>query len=487
MKRRFRWLAALTAALLSLTALPLQTSAAEDEDLSELEDWEDWDDENEPTGELLAGDVNDDGEVSVIDVIILQGWLLGHDNVELLAPWNADTNGDGEVDIFDLSFSKRIVIGNGKTTFPIEPGEPTEPTEPTDPTPPPTEPTEPTTPVPVNGGSVYKRIALTDQQAGVVAYEGIIPEGWTAQIQSNWMNINHYAGQENVIFTSPDGKAAVQIASPQAYTQSNTRDEGIVISEFSHYLHYMNAEQYIEAYVQSNYPDAAFLKNGEIPENQKQAISDFAAQQGQYFVLDGQAFGFGMSLVGTEGTIARRQYQNGTEYAEYYCAIPAFEYTYQITAMFPIDNIEWTTLNTVAFVAADREAFDKYYSDYEMIAANGYFTAAFFSANTYVMNKLAEMMLDAKKETSGYDWAGTYSSSGIEVNSSDMDTQDRVMQAWDDVIKEQDRYKTDEGNTIITSMFNETVAQDGDRFYVGNRTGIPDGFTELPKITPANP
>ncbi len=61
------------------------------------------------------------------------------------------------------------------------------------------------------------------------------------------------------------------------------------------------------------------------------------------------------------------------------------------------------------------------------------------------------------------------------------------MQAWDDVIKEQDRYKTDEGNTIITSTLSETVAQDGDWFYVGSRTGVPDGYTELPKITPSNP
>ncbi|MBQ2592835.1 MAG: hypothetical protein II567_06110 [Candidatus Riflebacteria bacterium] len=60
-------------------------------------------------------------------------------------------------------------------------------------------------------------------------------------------------------------------------------------------------------------------------------------------------------------------------------------------------------------------------------------------------------------------------------------TQDRVRNMWNDTIKELDEYKTLDGKRLKTSMFNETVAQDGDTYYIGNKTGIPSGFKELSK------
>ena len=58
---------------------------------------------------------------------------------------------------------------------------------------------------------------------------------------------------------------------------------------------------------------------------------------------------------------------------------------------------------------------------------------------------------------------------------------DKVMNMWDDVITERDEYKTLDGRKLKTSMYNETVAQDGDTFYIGNKTGVPSGFKELSK------
>ena len=56
-----------------------------------------------------------------------------------------------------------------------------------------------------------------------------------------------------------------------------------------------------------------------------------------------------------------------------------------------------------------------------------------------------------------------------------------MFQSWDDYIKDEDRYTTTDGRELTTSMFNETVAQDGDKFYIGKRDEIPYGFTELTK------
>ncbi len=60
-------------------------------------------------------------------------------------------------------------------------------------------------------------------------------------------------------------------------------------------------------------------------------------------------------------------------------------------------------------------------------------------------------------------------------------TSDKVMNMWDDVIKEVDEYKTLDGRKLKTSIYNETVAQDGDTFYIGKKIGIPSGFKELSK------
>ena len=51
----------------------------------------------------------------------------------------------------------------------------------------------------------------------------------------------------------------------------------------------------------------------------------------------------------------------------------------------------------------------------------------------------------------------------------------------DDVIKEVDAYKTEDGSVLKTSIFSDTVAQNGNEIYVGSKAGIPIGFNELSK------
>ena len=455
---------ALTAGALSLTMLPMQAGAADVWDGDVLTIYDD----------LLAGDVNGDGDVTVIDLMVYQGWLLMHDNVTMYAPWNADINADGDIDVFDLALAKRIVLGNG-TAIPIKPDEPSEPETPD---------------TPAEGGSIYQMIELTDPMIGVIAYKGILPEGWTVELASNWSNVSVYPGQEFITFTSPDGKATVKIASAQAYAQSNMHDTGVDYSDYTTYLPYMNAEQFIDYYVQNTYPGAEQIKAIDIPEEQTKAIQEIAESDLETFVQGvnalAAAYGYEVSPVGAEGTIARQQYKDGDHYGEYSCMVDAFQYSNQILN-FTIQRINWTVFNSATYDAQDQEAFDKYYADYEMITANGYFTAAFYSANAYVANKIANMILDARNAANAEAAASSYADSGTEITSDDMSAQDRVFQAWDDYIRDEDRYTTTDGNQVTTSMFNETVAQDGDRFYVGSRTGIPDGFTELTKVTPLTP
>ena len=57
---------------------------------------------------VISGDINDDGEVGVMDVVLLQKWLLG---IGELPNWkNADLHKDGVINIYDLLKLKQMLI-----------------------------------------------------------------------------------------------------------------------------------------------------------------------------------------------------------------------------------------------------------------------------------------------------------------------------------------------------------------------------------------
>ena len=434
-----RILSALTAAVLSLITLPMLVSAVGDT--------------------IIPGDVNDDGEVTVIDIIVLQGYIHGHDNVQIYAPKNADIDGDGEVDVFDLALAKRIVLGNG-TSIPIKPTEPDQPTE----------------PPAVTEGKLYSQIGLVDPYANVVAFQGLLPEGWTVQMQSNWGLINPYPGQEIVQFVSPDGKAAVSIASQLIYEEGSDRGYGADISNFITLAPYMNASSYIDYYVQNTYANAEAIGDLEITEEQQANINAFT----EGFATNGintamQASRYQITGYGAEGTVARWQFRLGDGYGEIGCAISAYQYSYT-KIMLNVTETWWQILPSFVYTAADKDAFDQYYADYEVIAANGYFTAALYSVQSYVAMQIYQMMTEYRTEQRIQELTGSYSSSGIEITSSDMETQERVFQAWDDYIKDEDVYSLSDGSSLRVPTSVDTVAQNGDSVYFGTSGGVPIGY-----------
>lgn len=65
---------------------------------------------NPPQPEIMKGDVNDDGEFNISDVVMLQKWLLAVPDVHL-ANWEAgDLCQDDRLDVFDLCLMKRELI-----------------------------------------------------------------------------------------------------------------------------------------------------------------------------------------------------------------------------------------------------------------------------------------------------------------------------------------------------------------------------------------
>jgi hypothetical protein len=60
--------------------------------------------------EVIYGDVNGDGAISVQDVVMLQKWLLHKKNAKLTNFKAADLNNDGIVDVYDLGLLKRKLV-----------------------------------------------------------------------------------------------------------------------------------------------------------------------------------------------------------------------------------------------------------------------------------------------------------------------------------------------------------------------------------------
>ena len=64
--------------------------------------------------ELLAGDVNSDGEVKIADAVLMQKWLLGDGYADIPNWQTADLNGDGRLNAADLTILKRkLLSGDG--------------------------------------------------------------------------------------------------------------------------------------------------------------------------------------------------------------------------------------------------------------------------------------------------------------------------------------------------------------------------------------
>ena len=393
-----------------------------------------------------TGDVNGDGAFNVSDVVLLQKWLLAVPDTHLENWRAANFCEDERLDVFDLCLMKRELLGQ------IVP--------------------------PITDGKLYQQIGLVDPYADVVAYQGLLPEGWTVQMQSGWGLINPLPGQEIVSFVSPDGRASISIASPQIYEEASDRGYGANVSDFITFVPYMNASSYIDYYVQNSYVNAVGLGDVDTADQQSgiDAFTEVYATNGINTAL--QYCRYPITGYGSEGTVARRQYQLGGGYGEFSCAVSAYQYSYT-KVMLNITETWWQLLNSVAYTAADKEAFEQYYEDYELIVANGYFTAGLVSAEAYVIQQIYNTVTEQRTEERIRELTGGYSTSGTEITSSDMETQDLIMQAWDDYIKDQDTYSLSDGSTLHVPTSVDTVAQNGDSVYFGTTGGVPLGYDIL--------
>ena len=70
----------------------------------------------QPPPSFTPGDVNDDGRINSMDILLIARYIAGHDLSALtFIREAADVNGDGQINIFDVLLLQRYVAGHDVT------------------------------------------------------------------------------------------------------------------------------------------------------------------------------------------------------------------------------------------------------------------------------------------------------------------------------------------------------------------------------------
>lgn len=338
-----------------------------------------------------------------------------------------------------------------------------------------------------NTGTIYEMVSLQD--SNVTVFQSIVPKGWNSYIESKWDIINStHPGRETVYLSSPDGRASIKIVSQESYVENKKYNEGENTEYYTTYLHYMNASDYLNYYMDKNYNGSKFVQDVDLDEKVLQQIVDYNNfivnnSQEQIKILNSQG---NVYITGTvyESTASKKQYEYGSNYIEASTAVAANKTTLEskLSSVLNSESITWIMPYTIIFSAEDKDAFDEYYDTYQFIVANSQFTVDYYAMVEYVSSSIVNAYTSyyAQKAQAGLDAMNNYIDSNYSSTSS-KSTNEKVMEMWDDYINEVDAYKTEDGTILKTSMFNETVAQNGNEIYIGSKAGIPLGFTELDK------
>ncbi len=336
-------------------------------------------------------------------------------------------------------------------------------------------------------GQIYESISLKD--GDVVVFNSIIPKGWTASIESNWQNVSSVTpGIETVTISNPDHTVNIKIISQESYTENKKYNEGENRDYYTTYLHYMNASDYIDYYMNKYNSGSKFSKDVEMDENivnQVKEYNNIIYQQGLKDVESLNGVGnvkIGISLV--DSTASTKQFEYGLNQIEMSTAVAATKTTLEssLSPLLNSESILWKIPYTIIYTGETKEDFDKYYDTYKFIIANSNFTLDYYAMEEYVASAIVNYYTTIYTERSkaSLDAWHNYVDSNYSSASS-QSTNDKVMEMWDDVIKEVDSYKLEDGTQLKTSIFNETVAQNGNDIYIGDKAGIPIGFQTVDK------
>lgn len=338
-----------------------------------------------------------------------------------------------------------------------------------------------------NKGAIYKQISLEDK--GITMFTSVVPEKWSASIFSQDLVNSSYPFVNTIVIASPDKEAKITILSQHSYTDNDKYSEGENKEYYTTYLHSMDAGTYLDYFMNRVEKVSSAGEDKEVDSillDDLKQLHDLKIQLAKSDVQQIGTSNYGVNItIGDEGyTSSKKDYQEKEKYYEAWTSVSSISsnLTSSVSGLLNSKSTVWYVPYVIIYEADSKEAFDKYYNDYNFIIQNSSFTKDYYAMIEYVSSAITNAYTTyyAQKAKAGLDAVNDYIDSNYSSDSSSS-TQDRVREMWSDVIKEQDNYILEDGSSIKTSIRNDVVAQKGDEIYVGSKGGIPYGFNILEK------
>ena len=343
-------------------------------------------------------------------------------------------------------------------------------------------------------GSFGTYAVLTDPATGVPVMDAILPYGWTAQVQCDWSFVSTTNPCiANVLFTSPDNKAAVLIQTTHDYLQSHDTSglfphrDYTDTSTYIVHLAYKNAGQVLDLYFNGILgTGGTVIKEDPVPD-EVQSLLDKIAQTYLTTLVNGinqigGGYGVTAQASGSEGTVSMRRYRytgsDGQSYlADAMALCIAAEYispSYGTSFV----HIQWAVPGVIVYTAPDEETLEKYRTQCEIIIQNSAIRNEFnhikHAYGSYIRNMLMRQQANAiaaMTEAQAQSYLSDYDPSSY--------TSDDWANDWSDYIYDRNEYTTTDGSTIKVGTGFDTVYQNGDEFYFGSQGSAPFGWEQL--------
>ena len=349
--------------------------------------------------------------------------------------------------------------------------------------------------------NIYSYQTLNDTFINIPVADLMVPNGFTAQVTSQWERLDgSFPGHEVIGLQNADNSVGIYIFTNESYYYFQNRNsmgfnmppkQGPDYERRITLMNYMDSASVMEVFLNNlGFNNRKLIKDLPVDNNKIQQIRNELLKQAQMDVQKMQQMnlmarsGITATLNDVSVNMAKKQYSVGPGNIEASSCVKAVTNTAGNNMMATITTY-WEIMYFVVYRANTKELFDKYYNTYQTVIANSRIRPEFYFVNMKLkqMNEervakigaeRARISLEAQRKIIAENNPSLTNPEAESVS-------DRVMNMWDDVIKEVDEYQTLDGRKLKTSMYNETVAQDGDKFYFGKKTEIPNGFKELSK------
>lgn len=324
-----------------------------------------------------------------------------------------------------------------------------------------------------SGGMYFTAVPLYEQSYGIRTAMALVPYGWDASVTVEWgMLSTSYPALATVTMTSPDGDATIQILSTVAFLQMSRN--GQKVPEGS-YLDYYN--------VFLDYRDAGAYND---------YILGLTGMSGSVLYRQGPTYEYQLELNGAAnsllsalsvGSVSGVECAGTTEKTTYFITSgDAYEVDVLSTVIMArtqnglFDTYLWRVPVTAVFAATGEEAYADYSGIFDLVVANTSFTGEF----QYVVQRNAQYLNDMIHD---YLMEQIYSPSSSDIMGWDSEytetESDRFVNAWCDVIKEQNEYVTSEGASVKIPTQYDYVYQNGDTIYMGDSPVDAAGWQQL--------